>query len=271
MAQRPRRDAAPGSRARSQPGLTRSPSGGFYAGFGLDGDKQPIDSMTSNMGHLLSERNRPRRPGRTGRATARCLPRCSPDGAFAPCPPPTSAHNPIGYHVGTIWPHDDSIISPPDSARSVTATGQPDRDGDCSRPRATLDTGCRRRLRLRRVLGRQPMPYRRPAIPRPRASEHSLLLLRHDARPPTGARADSRRRPRPRRVGQIRLHHVPALGRRWNRRRCAILGVHASRPRTAMLPDVLPTAPVSGALFVRSRDDARRPVRRGLTGYGGSD
>jgi glycogen debranching enzyme len=83
--------------------------GGYYV-VGLDGDKRPIDSMTSNMGHLLwsgivpEERARPvadqllsdRMFSGWG---VRTLSR--DDGGF----------NPIGYHAGTIWPHDNAIIA----------------------------------------------------------------------------------------------------------------------------------------------------------------
>jgi glycogen debranching enzyme len=83
--------------------------GGYYV-VGLDGEKRPIDSMTSNMGHLLwsgivpEERARPVADQLLSDQMfsgwgVRTLSR--DDGGF----------NPIGYHAGTIWPHDNAIIA----------------------------------------------------------------------------------------------------------------------------------------------------------------
>jgi glycogen debranching enzyme len=83
--------------------------GGYYV-VGLDADKRPIDSMTSNMGHLLWSGIVPEERARVvaGQLMSdwmfsgwgvRTLSR--DDGGF----------NPIGYHAGTIWPHDNAIIA----------------------------------------------------------------------------------------------------------------------------------------------------------------
>ncbi|MGH2635547.1 MAG: amylo-alpha-1,6-glucosidase [Actinomycetota bacterium] len=83
--------------------------GGFYA-VGLDGDKRPIDSMTSNMGHLLWSGIVPedRAPSVASRLTS--------DAMFSGWGVRTmsnddAGYNPIGYHVGTIWPHDNAIVA----------------------------------------------------------------------------------------------------------------------------------------------------------------
>jgi glycogen debranching enzyme len=81
--------------------------GGYYV-VGLDGDKRQIDSLTSNMGHLLWSGIVPADRARlvAGQLISdrmfsgwgiRTL--SSDDGGF----------NPIGYHVGTVWPHDNAI------------------------------------------------------------------------------------------------------------------------------------------------------------------
>ncbi len=87
----------------------REDRGGFYA-VGLDGDKKQIDTMTSNMGHLLWSGIVPE-----DRATvvARHL---MSEAMFSGWGVRTvsrddGAYNPIGYHVGTIWPHDNAIVA----------------------------------------------------------------------------------------------------------------------------------------------------------------
>lgn len=83
--------------------------GGYYV-IGLDGDKRPIDSMTSNMGHLLWSGIVPEE-----RARIVCDHLMS-DAMFSGWGVRTLAedeggYNPIGYHTGTIWPHDNSIVA----------------------------------------------------------------------------------------------------------------------------------------------------------------
>jgi glycogen debranching enzyme len=83
--------------------------GGYYA-IGLDGDKQRIDSMTSNMGHLLWSGIVP-----TERAevVVRQLMSTAMFSGWGVRTLSTkdSGYNPIGYHAGTVWPHDNSIIA----------------------------------------------------------------------------------------------------------------------------------------------------------------
>jgi glycogen debranching enzyme len=83
--------------------------GGYYV-VGLDGDKRPIDSMTSNMGHLLWSGIVPEE---RARAVAEQL---MADGMFSGWGVRTLSRddggfNPIGYHSGTIWPHDNAITA----------------------------------------------------------------------------------------------------------------------------------------------------------------
>ena len=83
--------------------------GGYYA-IGLDGDKRQIDSLTSNIGQLLWSGIVPddraaidRRPADVGRAV---LGLGRPDAVDR-----RRGYNPIGYHLGTVWPHDNSFIA----------------------------------------------------------------------------------------------------------------------------------------------------------------
>jgi glycogen debranching enzyme len=83
--------------------------GGFYA-IGLDGDKRRIDSMTSNMGQLLWSGIVPRE---RAAIVARQL---MSDQMFSGWGIRTTStaergYNPIGYHMGTVWPHDNSLIA----------------------------------------------------------------------------------------------------------------------------------------------------------------
>lgn len=85
------------------------PERGFFA-LGLDGRKRKIDSLTSNIGHLLwSGIADPEK------ADA-CVKHLMSDALFSGWGVRTMAvgegsYNPIGYHVGTVWPHDSSIVA----------------------------------------------------------------------------------------------------------------------------------------------------------------
>lgn len=82
---------------------------GFFA-LALDGDKRQVDSLTSNIGHLLwsgiADTNK----------AALCVQHLMGKELFSGWGIRTmgraeSAYNPIGYHVGTVWPHDTSFIA----------------------------------------------------------------------------------------------------------------------------------------------------------------
>ncbi len=85
------------------------PERGFFA-LALDGQKRKVDSLTSNIGHLLW----------SGIAdedhAASCVRHLMSDALFSGWGVRTMAssegsYNPIGYHVGTVWPHDNSFIA----------------------------------------------------------------------------------------------------------------------------------------------------------------
>jgi glycogen debranching enzyme len=83
--------------------------GGYYV-VGLDADKRLIDSMTSNMGHALWSGILPED---RAQIVARQL---LSDQLFSGWGVRTLAaddrgYNPIGYHVGTVWPHDNSLVA----------------------------------------------------------------------------------------------------------------------------------------------------------------
>jgi glycogen debranching enzyme len=85
------------------------PARGCYA-LALDGDKRQIDSLTSNIGHLLWS-------GLLDEVEAAAVAeRLLDEELFSGWGVRTLAareagYNPLGYHTGTIWPHDNSLIA----------------------------------------------------------------------------------------------------------------------------------------------------------------
>ncbi|MGG6265827.1 amylo-alpha-1,6-glucosidase [Leptolyngbya sp. AN03gr2] len=81
-----------------------------FCALALDGDGNPVDSITSNPGHCLqlgiftpekaySVAERLRAPDMFNGWGIRTLSSLSP------------AYNPMGYHVGSVWPHDNALIA----------------------------------------------------------------------------------------------------------------------------------------------------------------
>jgi len=96
------------------------PNQGYFA-LALDGKGQPVDSITSNPGHCLgtgimtpeqaySVAERLQAPDLFSGWGVRTLSSQSP------------AYNPMGYHVGSVWPHDNGIIAA--GLRSIGAIDQ---------------------------------------------------------------------------------------------------------------------------------------------------
>ena len=85
------------------------PERGFFA-LALDGQKRKVDSLTSNIGHLLWS-------GIADEDKAElCVKHLMSDELFSGWGIRTMAssegsYNPIGYHVGTVWPHDSSFVA----------------------------------------------------------------------------------------------------------------------------------------------------------------
>jgi glycogen debranching enzyme len=81
-----------------------------YVALALDGEGHPVDSITSNPGHCLSlgilDSNKAYKVAERLRASdmfsgwgVRTLSSASP------------AYNPMGYHTGSVWPHDNGFIA----------------------------------------------------------------------------------------------------------------------------------------------------------------
>ena len=84
-------------------------NGGYYA-LALDRDKQQVDSICSNMGHLLWSGVVP--PERVD-AVVDCLmgPGLWSGWGVRTMASTEAGYNPLSYHNGTVWPHDNSLIA----------------------------------------------------------------------------------------------------------------------------------------------------------------
>jgi glycogen debranching enzyme len=82
---------------------------GFYA-LALDGDKKPVDALTSNIGHLLWSGivDDDRAEQIVGHLLAE---RLFSGWGIRTMAEGDGGYNPIGYHQGTVWPHDNSLIA----------------------------------------------------------------------------------------------------------------------------------------------------------------
>ncbi len=82
---------------------------GYFA-LALDGRKRKVDSLTSNIGHLLWSGIV---DADKAEVVARLLtgPRLFSGWGVRTMAEGDGGYNPIGYHVGTIWPHDTSFIA----------------------------------------------------------------------------------------------------------------------------------------------------------------
>jgi glycogen debranching enzyme len=83
---------------------------GEYFAVALDVDGRQVDSLTSNIGHLLWS-------GIVDKSKARAIarhllgPRLFSGWGVRTLAAGEARYNPIGYHVGTVWPFDNSFIA----------------------------------------------------------------------------------------------------------------------------------------------------------------
>lgn len=81
-----------------------------YYAFALDGDKQPVRTLTSNLGHLLWSGIVA--PERVDSVAAHLSGQHMFSGwGVRTVADGQPAYNPIGYHLGTVWPHDTAIAA----------------------------------------------------------------------------------------------------------------------------------------------------------------
>jgi glycogen debranching enzyme len=83
--------------------------GGYYA-LALDGEKRQVDALCSNIGHLLWSGIVPRE--RVDRTVDALLGESLWSGwGVRTMSTADAAYNPLSYHNGTVWPHDNSLIA----------------------------------------------------------------------------------------------------------------------------------------------------------------
>jgi glycogen debranching enzyme len=151
------------------------PKEGFYA-LGLDGEKAQIPTITSNPGHLLWSGIVP--PERVDAVTERLMSELMFSGwgvrTLAAGQP---AYNPMEYHNGTVWPHDNALI-----AAGLARYGR--REEAARIAQAMFDAAPHLGYRLPEALVGTaradvaiPVPYPSACSPQAWASGASLLLL----------------------------------------------------------------------------------------------
>jgi glycogen debranching enzyme len=149
---------------------------GYYA-LTLDGDKKPVRTLTSNVGHLLWSGVVP--PEHAGRLVEHLMSdrlfsgwgvRTMADGQLA--------YNPVEYHNGTVWPHDTGIIAAglarygyrEEATRLAVATLEAARHFDHRLPEVFVGYA--------RETTQMPVAYPTACSPQAWASGTPLLLLR---------------------------------------------------------------------------------------------
>jgi glycogen debranching enzyme len=223
LAEGPLADAALAKRLREQAALLRERfnrdywidrRGGYYA-IGLDGDKRQIDSLTSNVGQLLWSGIVP-----TDRAAAIAA-QLTSDALFSGWGVRTlsrddAGYNPIGYHLGTIWPHDNSLIAlglarygfRDEANRIILALLEAASFSDYRLPEAFAG--------FRRSLGAFPVPYPTACSPQAWATAAPFLFIQtmlgleaRDGRLTLDPHV-------PDEIGRICVSRVPAFGTHWD-------------------------------------------------------
>jgi glycogen debranching enzyme len=94
------------------------PDHGIVA-MGLDADKQPLAVASSNMGHCLWTGILPQEVADTV-AVRLAQPDLLTSWGVRTLASSERAYNPLGYHLGTVWPHDSALV-----AAGLMASGHP--------------------------------------------------------------------------------------------------------------------------------------------------
>jgi glycogen debranching enzyme len=193
------------------------PERGWYA-LGLDAEKRQVDALGSNMGHLLWSGIVP--PERVAEVAARLTSRPLWSGwGVRTLAADEPAFDPLEYHNGTVWPHDNSLI-----AYGLARYGR--REEVELVVRALLDCASLFEHRLPelfagydRVQGEPPGIVPTSARPQAWAAGAPVLLLRalFGLEPDTGPRVlRAAAGAVPAWAEGLALTGVHAFGRRWN-------------------------------------------------------
>jgi glycogen debranching enzyme len=196
---------------------------GFYA-LARDGRGRPVPTLTSNIGHLLWSRIVP------DEHVDQVVSHLMSDAMFSGWGVRTmasgqQAYNPMEYHNGTVWPHDNSLI-----AMGLTRYGRHEEAARLAQ--AMLEAASYFQYRLPEVfLGAErkitgvPVAYPTACSPQAWASGTPLLLLRTmlGLEPgPDGLEVDAHV---PMRCGHLALAGIPG---RWGRANAMALGTVAT-------------------------------------------
>jgi glycogen debranching enzyme len=191
--------------------------GGYYA-LALDGEKRPVDSLCSNIGHLLWSGIVP--PERAGAVVERLLGDSLWTGwGIRTMSSADAGYNPIGYHLGTVWPHDVSLC-----AWGFARYGREEELGRLAEGLLAAAAALHHQLpEVFAGVGRNeaafPIPYPTPCKPQAWAAAAPVLLLQlvlglaPDAGEGTLVSTASSV---PSWLGELELRGVPALGRSWD-------------------------------------------------------
>ena len=188
--------------------------GGYYV-VGLDGDKQPIDSLTSNLGHLLWSGIVPEeRAGTIARhLTSKDL---FSGWGVRTLSNQELGYNPIGYHTGTIWPHDNAIV-----ALGLARYGFRDEANRIALAQIEAATHSSFRLPeafagFDRVISGFPVPYPTACSPQAWATGAPFVFVKIML----GLEARNREihlDPHvPDEIGRIQIRNMPAFGAHWD-------------------------------------------------------
>jgi glycogen debranching enzyme len=191
--------------------------GGFYA-LALDREKAPVDSLTSNVGHLLWSGIVPER--RVDAIVDRLMSEPLWSGwGVRTMSADDAGFNPLSYHNGTVWPHDNSLI-----AWGLARRG---RWAECQRiVRRMLDAAGHFDWQLPEVFAglkrsETPFPIAYPTAARPQAwaagAPVLFVQLLLGIEPDRARHRLESRAPRlPSWAGDVRLSGVRAFDRHWD-------------------------------------------------------
>jgi glycogen debranching enzyme len=192
--------------------------GGYFA-LALDGEKRPVDSLCSNMGHLLWSGIV--RDDRVDAVSRRLLePELWSGWGIRTMSNADAGYSPISYHNGTVWPHDTSL--------AVWGLARYDRREEARTvARALLEAAGHFEWSLPEVFAgfdrdETPFPISYPTAARPQAWAAGapvlvlrvLLGLHPDVA--AGRLVSNAPAPLPEWAGSLHLGSVPALGSLWN-------------------------------------------------------
>ncbi|MBE1501764.1 glycogen debranching enzyme [Amycolatopsis lexingtonensis] len=186
---------------------------GHHPALALDGDKRPVDTLTSNIGHLLGT-------GLLSDAESASLGALLLDPVLAPgfglrtMSASAGGYSPLSYHCGSIWPHDTAIV-----VRGLQRSGQSDHAASLGAQLLSAAPAFGYRLPELFAgygLAETSTPLAYPASCRPQAwsaaAAVSLLIafLGLDVDVPAGTVTLSPPRPSP--VGALRVEGLPLAG-----------------------------------------------------------